>query len=250
MTSVFIDIETIPAQSGPHSFEHYLKAEKQSFKAPSSLTKTKACADLGLTGDDAKFTGKDAAISLWEKKFAEEKAPEVAEDKWRKTSFDGGAGEIISIAWAVEDGEIQSMGRNLDESEAELLGSFFATLVNELGRMKPYFIGQYIGGFDLKFIFHRAVVLGVKPPFDLPFDGRHNKDYYCTQVAWAGYGGRISQDNLCKALGIEGKPGDIDGSQVWDFVKAGNVARVVEYNIDDVSKVRQIHKRLTFKGNK
>ena len=246
----YIDIETIPAQSGPHSFEHYLEAEKQSFKAPSSLTKAKACADIGLTGDKAKYTSKDDATALWEKKFAEEKAPEVAEDKWRKTSFDGGAGEIISIAWAVEDGEIISVHRDLDGSEEMLLTNFFELLSNELGRMKPYFIGQYIGGFDLKFIFHRAVVLGVKPPFDLPFDGRHNKDYYCTQVAWAGYGGRMSQDNLCKALGIEGKPDDIDGSQVWDFVKAGKVVRVAEYNEDDVNKVRQIHRRLTFKRNK
>tara|TARA_R110002110_G_scaffold415850_1_gene657993 strand:+ start:23670 stop:24419 length:750 start_codon:yes stop_codon:yes gene_type:complete len=247
---VYIDIETIPAQSGLHSYEYYLEAEKQSFKAPSSLTKAKACADLGLTGDDAKFTGKDAAIELWEVKFAEVKAPEVAEDKWRKTSFDGGAGELISIAWAVEDGEIIGVSRELGGSEKLMLASFFDLLSNELGRIKPFFIGQYIGGFDLKFLFHRAVILGVEPPFDLPFDGRHNKDYYCTQAAWAGYGGRMSQDNLCKALGIEGKPDDIDGSQVWDFVKTGNVKRVAEYNKDDVNKVRQIHKRLTFKGNK
>lgn len=243
--NVFLDIETIPAQGD--SFNEYLEAEKREFKAPSTLTKTQACADLGLTGNDAKFTSKDDAIRLWEQRFAEEKAPDVAEEKWRKTSFDGAAGEIITIAWAVEDGEIRCVGRDLGESEAGLIGSFFSTLKSELGRQQPYFIGQFIGGFDLKFIYHRAVILGVKPPFSLPFNGRHKSDFFCTQIAWAGYNNRMSQNNLCKALGIEGKPDDIDGSQVWDFVKAGNTDRVAEYNIDDVNKVRQIYNRLTFK---
>ena len=244
---VFFDIETIPAQGGEYSYENFLEAEKQNFKAPSSLTKTQACADLGLTGNDAKFTSKDDAIAKWEARFAEEKAPEVAEDKWRKTSFDGGAGEVISIAWAVGDGQINSCHRELGDSEELLLQNFFELLEAELGVGKAFFVGQYIAGFDLKFLFHRAVILGVKPPFDLPFDGRHERDFYCTQIAWAGYGGRMSQDNLCKALGIKGKPDDIDGSKVWDFVKAGKVKRVAEYNEDDVNKVRQIYKRLTFK---
>lgn len=248
---VYFDIETIPAQGGEYCYDNFLKAELADFKAPSSLTKTQACSDLGLTGNDAKFTSKDDAIALWEKKFAEEKSPEVAEEKWRKTSFDGAAGEVISIAWAVGDKPIKTVWRMLGDSEQGLIQSFFDELSCDLelsqGKVNPFFIGHFIAGFDLKFLFHRAIVLGVKPPFDLPFDGRHGRDFYCTQIAWAGYGGRMSQDNLCKALGTQGKPDDIDGSKVWDFVKAGKVERVAEYNEDDVNKVRQIHKRLTFK---
>ena len=68
-------------------------------------------------------------------------------------------------------------------------------------------------------------------------------------IEWAGPNGRIKQDTLCKTLGIEGKPGDIDGSKVWDFIKAGDGARVVEYNIDDVEKCRRVYDRLTFNRN-
>lgn len=245
--NTYLDIETIPAQGGPKSFNHFLEKVRLDFKAPSALTKGQACEDLGLTGNDAKFTSKDDAIKLWEQKFSEEKAPQVAEENWRKTSFDGASGEIISIAWAVGDGEVQVRYRGLENSEKHMLENFFDDLISELNGRPPFFIGQFLAGFDLKFIFHRAVILGVKPPFDLPFNGRHGKDFYCTQIAWAGFGGRMSQNNLCEALSIEGKPDDIDGSQVWDFVKAGNVQRVAEYNKDDVEKVRQIHKRLTFK---
>ena len=90
------------------------------------------------------------------------------------------------------------------------------------------------------------MILGVQPPFEIDFNGRHGKAFYDTQIAWAGFKGRMSQDNLCAALGIEGKPGDIDGSKVWGFVKEGKVDRVAEYNRDDVQKNREIYKRLNF----
>lgn len=249
--NTYIDIETIPGQG---LYEEFLKEAKESFKPPSDLTKTQACADLELTGNDAKYTSKDDAIAKWVERFAEEKAPEVAEQNWRKTALDGAKGEIISIAWALNDSPVECCYRSINGCEIELLDAFFGRLQKKLkvGQGKysryntPFFIGQYVAGFDLKFIYHRAVILGVKPPFELPFYGRHGQHFYDTQEAWAGFKGRMSQDNLCKALGIEGKPGDISGATVWDAVKAGNIKRVVEYNIDDVEKVRQIHKRLTF----
>lgn len=244
--NIYFDIETIPCQKGALDYASFLEAEKKGFKAPSTLTKGKACEDLGITGNDAKFTSKDDAIAKWEAKFADEKAPEVAEEKWRKTSFDGGYGEIISMSWAVNGGDIDSMSRMTGESESDLINAFFDELRPILNGRSPFFIGQFVAGFDLKFLFHRCVVLKIKPAFPLPFNGRHDKDFYCTQIAWAGFKGRMSQDNMCKALGIEGKPGDIDGSKVWDFVKAGDVRRVEEYNRDDVYKVRELHKRLTF----
>ena len=58
----------------------------------------------------------------------------------------------------------------------------------------------------------------------------------------------MSQNNLCKALGIEGKPGDIDGSKVWDFYKAGKIDRIEEYNRHDVETVEKIYNRINFKG--
>jgi len=64
--------------------------------------------------------------------------------------------------------------------------------------------------------------------------------------AWAGYGNRISQDSLCAALGIEGKPDDIDGSKVWDFYKAGKIEQIAQYNANDVLTVRKIYNRLHF----
>jgi len=54
--NVYLDIETIPKQGDGYS--EFLEAELDDFKAPSTLTKTQACADLGITGNDAKFTSR------------------------------------------------------------------------------------------------------------------------------------------------------------------------------------------------
>jgi predicted PolB exonuclease-like 3'-5' exonuclease len=72
-------------------------------------------------------------------------------------------------------------------------------------------------------------------------------------TAWAGWGGRISLDALCKALDIPTKGTeldgeDIDGSKVWDFVQAGRVSDVATYCMADVERVRTVYKRMNFVG--
>lgn len=249
MKNVFIDIETMPSQGG---YDSYLAEAKADFKAPSTMTKAKACEDLGLVGDKAKYTSKDDAIRLWCEKFSEEKAPEVAEYEWRKEALDGAKGELWSIAWSV-DGEMNQIDRGPIgelESEKDLLCRFNEMLEVQLTNDRSHNVQQanFIGHnvvFDIKFILHRSIILGVKPVCELPFDGYHGRDYYCTSKAWAGIRDRISLDNLCKALGLSGK-GDIDGSKVWDALKDGRHKEVAEYNIDDVQKVIDAHKKLTF----
>ncbi len=233
--NVYTDIESIPEQPE----EEAKKAIAGTIKPPATMSKPETIEAWHNGG--GKYAGaKDAAI----------------EEVYRKTSFDGGRGQICSIAWAIEDDNIDSYSLE-PRSEYDIIELFFDRIyyhctAREKGGptlvRTPFFIGHNIT-FDLKFLFHRAVVLGIRPPFKLPFDGRHGKDFYCTMQAWDGYRDRISQDNLCKALGIEGKPNDIDGSKVWDHFKAGNISRIAEYNRDDVAKVRRIYKRINFIEN-
>lgn len=222
---VFLDIETIPQQP-----EEQAKAEiAKTIEAPAQMKKVDTIAEWHR--GEGKYAGvKDAAI----------------EKAYRDTSFDGAKGEICSIAWDAGNA-LTSVTHN--GGERAMLETFFQALAAQTGGRPPYFIGQFIAGFDLKFIFHRCIILGINPGFKIPFDGKHGKDYYCTQAAWAGFNGRMSQDNLCKALGIAGKPDDIDGSKVWDFVKAGNIARVEEYNRYDVETVKEIYNRINFIGH-
>jgi DNA polymerase elongation subunit (family B) len=222
-----LDIETIPGQP-----EEAIKAGIE-VSPPGSMSKPETIKEWhnGI----GKYAGvKDALI----------------EEQYRKTSFNGGIGQIANIAWSYgtnERNKIYSTG-GPDMSEADLLNDFFSAVQNALELEKadkPFFIGHNIANFDLKFIKHRAIVLGIKPPFELPFSGRHGKDYFCTMQEWCGYRDMVSMDKLCGYLGIPGK-GDIDGSQVWDLVKARMFKELDEYNKDDVRKVIEIYRRQTF----
>lgn len=247
------DIETIPSQD-QNVIDGFIKDSKENFKAPSDMSKKRALLEMGLDAsvEPQKYWTKDDAIKMWENRFKEEKYMEVADEKYRKTSFDGALGEVISISYS-NGIDIFNVHRELGSNYTEyhLLEEFF-TGVHELcnrkqHKTKPLFIGHNIGAFDLKFLYQRSVILGIDPGFDLPFRGRHGKDYYDTMVAWAGHGNRISQNNLARAMGIAEKPDDIDGSQVWDFIKRGDAKRVAEYNDYDVETVIKIYNKLNFK---
>lgn len=247
MLSNPFDIETIPAQG--NAYEEFLQAEKENFKAPSSLSKTQVLLDFGVSDKDPdwKYKTKEDCVALWEKRFASIKAPEVAEEKWRKTSFDGGRGEIICMSIMIDHGEIQSFWRRLQESEGDMLQNFFDRLATTLNGRTPFLIGHNICNFDLKFLYQRCVVLGIKPSFDIPFAGSHGRDYWDNMVAWTGYRkDYISQDALARALGLPGKPDNIDGSKVWDYVRDGKEHEVAAYCEDDVSQVWGIYRRLNF----
>lgn len=225
--NIFIDIETIPQQP-----EDATKAAiAESIQAPAQMSKTETIA-AWHAGEGAYAGVKSALI----------------EDTYRKTSFDGAKGEIISIAFAVEDRPVTVFHRGFCKDESDLLSSARDGIIDELGGKSPWFIGHNIGGFDLKFLFQRFVINRIDPNIDFKQYGRHGAQFYDTMQAWAGYGNRISQDNLCAALGIEGKPDDIDGSKVWDFYKAGKIEQIAQYNANDVLTVRKIYNRLHFQG--
>ena len=224
---IWIDIETVPTQP-----ELETKAEiAKSIKHPAAMKKAET-------------------IQAWhegEGKYAGEKAKSI-EDAYRKTSLDGTKGEVVSVSWHSENGKGGTNYRDIfneKQDEASLLEVLFDDIRLACDGRPPFFIGHNIR-FDLKFLFQRSIIRGVNPEFKIPFSGRHEQNFYCTMEAWAGFNGRISQDNLCKALGIEGKPCDIDGSKVWDFVKAGDIVRVADYNEDDTDKVIKIYNKLNF----
>ena len=219
--NLFIDIETIPAQL------EWVKNEIQSkISAPGNYKKPEA-------------------IQGWMEKYG---AAET-ETQWLKTSFNGSVGEIISICFAVEDGEVIQCGRKLGESEGDMLNLFFEKLTDELkqksGTSTPCtWIGHYICEFDLKFIYQRAKInkcdtKGIYIPNN---EKPWNQHVFDTCYEWSGAKskGFGSLDALCKIFGIDGK-GDLDGSKVWEYVKSGHEDEVHNYCADDVKKVRKIY---------
>lgn len=237
MTPIYIDIETIPGQhpSVRAALQLEADAEKANIKAPSNYKDAEKIAEYIMQ----RQAEVDASV----------------DQRYRKTSFDGALGQIVAISAAVGDEAPVNIYRDKwATSEAEILREFFALVGNAYSPncdMKPVFVGHNVVAFDLRFIYQRSVLLGVKPHPVIPFNARPwDSHVFDTMTAWAGVGNRVSLDKLCRVFGIPTKGteiGDeIDGSKVWDFVQAGRIADVALYCGGDVDRVREIHRRMTF----
>jgi len=223
---IFLDIETIPDQT-PGALESIMKT----ITPPGNIKKQET-------------------IDAWMAENASVKAEEV----WRATALDGAKGEVFAIGWAFDNEEPYCKVRKLGHSdvcshEQDLIDIFFDSLNRRCYGVKQLFIGHNIVDFDLRFIYHRAVILGIKPPIDFPINSRHGcSDVFDTMTQWAGYRNRISLKNLCSSLNIPVKSDGIDGSKVWDAAKEGEFERIAKYCKEDVEATREVYNRLTFGG--
>jgi len=231
MSNIFLDIETVPGQSPNiiHAIRDEITEEIFNLKPPANYKKQET-------------------IDKW---MADQEALLLAseEERHHKCGLSGLKGEIISIAAAVDEGEPIVCTRYLGDKEENLLKDFWTKLLMELDRPQAdhTWIGHNIRGFDLPFIYHRSVMLAIKPPIYLPkASGPSDRRVYDTMTEWAGWGRTISQDALAAALGLPTKPDGVDGSQVYQMAKEGRTAEIAEYNVYDVQTVREIHRRLTF----
>ena len=239
---IFIDIETIPDQS-----EGALERVMATIEAPATMKKAETIADWHA--GNGKYAGAKQ---------------EAAEEIYRKTGLSGTKGEIICISFALGTDDPFCIGRELGESEADLLEAFFVAVEDRkrdiddehcsaggLTRVNSTlnWVGHYITGFDLRFFWQRCVINNVKPSIFIPYSAKPwDSNVFDTFVEWAGLHGKDGKlGDVCEAMGYAGK-GDIDGSQVWDYIKAGRYTEVFDYCDDDVVKARLIFNRMNFIG--
>lgn len=227
MSIIFLDIETI-GTNDPAIIDQI----KESISPPGNITK-----------DETKL------------KWLEQNLEDETDKALRKTALDGLYGQILSISWAIDDSEVYTIFRNnYDDSEAALLKGFFYGLDNyhdehgqRIGISK--WVGHYITGFDLRFLWQRCVINQVKPSIDIPYDAKPWDDrIFDTKIAWTGsrqYSGAGSLDKLSSVLLGQGK-GEINGANVYDYFLRGEIDKIVEYNKEDVEMCRKLYKRMNF----
>lgn len=216
---------------------------------------TVPCQRPGLLADHRAKVTAPAKLSNAESitKWLTENGDAAAQEALLKTAYDGSLGEVVAIAWAFDGDGVRCVRRSLDVPEATLLEEFFASLqedvlnsVSASDRYTARIVGHNILGFDLRFIFQRAVILSVLPPFDLGHDNRYNNSrVYDVMVAWAGFNKFLSLPDLARAIGLDAQPA-LGAAEVWALAKANEVETIKDLCIQDVSLVRQVFHAMTF----
>lgn len=212
---LYIDLETCPSQS-PTIKEEILAG----LKPPGNITKA-------------------SSIMTW----WQDKAPQIVEERLLKTSLDPTHGSIISIAYAFNDKPVEGIIRRIDEPEKDLLEAFYEVLLDS-----PTDYLQWIAfpiRFDLPFLLKRSIINNARPPVGIP--NERSKSAFCPMNYWAGWHEFCSLDSLCKAMGIPGKDG-MSGADVYPYILQNRYDEILEYNKSDVSILRQVYERITFKN--
>jgi hypothetical protein len=265
---VTLDIETIPAQDETMRAELLaeniraaevrsaeIEEEIKAIRPPANIKDPEKIATWNIVERPKKEKKlRDEQITL------DHNARAKAEEAWRKTSFDGALGHVAVIGFAINDDEPTLLWSNdylkdIATWERAMLKEFFRRMdqlcmTGSVQRL-PMFIGHRVRDFDLRFLYQRAVILDVKPSRFVPFDVPPFSDQiFDTMHRWTGGRDAVALDKLCKVLGIETKGTEIgeeiDGSQVWDFIRDGRIADVATYCGGDVKRARELYRRMTF----
>lgn len=224
--NVFLDLETIPI------------GEKEQPVYPPMPT----YADVKVgnrKGDTAEQYRKDNYPKLVEQ--YNEKCAELdlkAEQKYRERALHSMDAAILCLGYAFDDKDPVVI-----TGDEEHIINTFESILTGFGdkRYALTFVGHNIKDFDLKFIYHRAVKYGVKNLVG-HFRFMTRENIFDTMERWGfmSYRDWASQDNVLKYLGL-GKKGEIDGSKVYDFYKAGELQIIYDYCKKDVEDVRRIY---------
>jgi predicted PolB exonuclease-like 3'-5' exonuclease len=132
-----------------------------------------------------------------------------------------------------------------EQEEKKALSEFLA-FMKKFDCDTDEIVGHNILGFDLPFVFQRCLIhsIPVRPFINLAdfhvrgvFDTMHHW--------WLGAKRNISLDDIAWALGIESsKTAEVEGSKVFELYQAGRLAKIREYNLNDVRVTRKVYERM------
>ncbi len=185
-------------------------------------------------------------------KWEAESKPLLIKEAIEKTSLDGTYGRVCCISFAFGDGEVKSI---IDRSEKKVISFFYDEIRAAANTMPvgvpvaPIVIGHNVCDFDLKFMWQRSIINGIKPSVLLPWNekpwGEHIRD---TMILWNNNKDkRISLHKLCIVLGVpspKNKNG-MTGADVAKLWKLRDYNKISEYGKDDVESMRLCYRKMS-----
>jgi hypothetical protein len=189
--------------------------------------------------------------------------PTAAAGDYRETALSGDTGRILCIGFtdAISEGCAPSRRRSgcfgwtassgrFTCNERGILSDFWELMRDFRPRLDRV-VGHNVFDFDLKFIYKRSVINGVRPTVDLSFARYRSQPIFDTTHEWErwSFGPRISLDRLGRLLCLgSSKDGGIDGGTVFDFFTAGQYRAIHDYCMSDVELSRAVYRKMVFAG--
>jgi predicted PolB exonuclease-like 3'-5' exonuclease len=134
-------------------------------------------------------------------------------------------------AWIVDSLGAPHVGQR---SEKDLISSFVA----KIAELSPQLVTFNGNSFDLPVLRYRALMHGVSAPglTARPYFNRYTEDALdlCDALSSFTAQGKVTLDELSKAMGLAGKTDEIDGSQVERLFHEGRIKEIASYCVGDV----------------
>ena len=137
-----------------------------------------------------------------------------------------------------------------ERSEKELISSF----VEKIAELNPQLVTFNGNSFDLPVLRYRAMKHSVAAPglSTRPYFNRYTDDAIDLLDVFSSYSSqaRATLHELCRVMGLPGKPESIDGSEVHRYFLEGRIKDIADYCETDIVNTYRLWLRYElFKGN-